>query len=158
MRRAVRAFERYQQMMRVEIVSELLAEDHGREVGCAAVATERVDRPLFHVALEIEHPLHELGIDAFDPDTRHLAVAARREHLGVDERLHRDHVGIESHPHVVIGAEQDGPATVANGDGRRFHPLHDQVEWVGQARRKQHLTLLYQRVELGKQVVHQALS
>ena len=46
-----------------------------------------------------------------------------------------DDVGVEGHPHVIVGAEQDRAPAVADGDGGAFDPLHDQVERVGDARR-----------------------
>ena len=60
------------------------------------------------------------------------AGGARAE---VVERLlaRGDDVGVERHAHVIVGAEQDRALAVADGDGRAFDLLHDQVERVGEA-------------------------
>ena len=84
-------------------------------------------------------------------------AAAGRARAELVERLLAggDDVRVEGHAHVIVGAEQDRALAVADGDGRRFHPLHDQVEGVGEPGRQQRLALLDQRVELGEEVAHQ---
>ena len=68
-----------------------------------------------------------------------------------------DHVRIEGHAHVIVGAEQDGAPAAADGDGRALDPLHHQVEGVGEARFEQGLALIDQRVEFGQEVGHGGL-
>ena len=70
------------------------------------------------------------------------------------ERLlaRRDHVGVEGHSHVIVGAEQDRLAAVADGDGRGNHFFHHQAERVGDAGRQQLLAGFDQRIELGEEV------
>src|SRR5918995_2156434 len=70
------------------------------------------------------------------------------------ERLlaRRDHVRVEGHAHVVVRAEQDRPAAVADGDSRAFDLLHHQVERVGDPARKQAFAKGDQLVELGEEI------
>ena len=71
------------------------------------------------------------------------AAAGRARAEFVERLLARgDDVGVEGHAHVIVGAEQDRALAVADGDGRAFDLLHDQVERVGDAGRRAGLALL----------------
>ena len=74
-----------------------------------------------YLLLEIEHCLDEHRIHALDPDTGDLALAARSEHLGEDERLHRQYVRIDQprgrHDISILGES-----------GRHLHHDHVRVD------------------------------
>src|SRR4051794_217802 len=73
----------------------------------------------------------------------------------VERRLARgNYIGIEGHAHVIIGAKKDRAAAVADGDGRAFDLIHDQIERVGDTTREERLALLDYRIELGEEVAH----
>ena len=63
-----------------------------------------------------------------------------------------DHIGIEGHAHIIVGAQQDRLTPVADRLRRREHLFHDQAERVFVARGKQVRPLLDQRIEFRKQV------
>jgi hypothetical protein len=65
-----------------------------------------------------------------------------------------DHVRVERHAHVVVGAEQDRLAPVAQRDGGREHLLHHEAERIGDSAGEQVGAHLDQRIEFGKQVGH----
>src|SRR5438270_3367318 len=65
-----------------------------------------------------------------------------------------DDFGIEGHPHVVVGAEQDGAAAVADRYGRTFHPFHHEVERIGEAGPEKRVALVDYRIELGEEIGH----
>src|SRR6185295_3999565 len=84
----------------------------------------------------------------------HAAAGRARAEL-VERLVTRGHnLRIEGHAHIIVGTEQDRALAVADGDGRAFDLLHDQVEWVGVTCGEQVLALLDERIELGKQVGH----
>src|SRR3546814_2594565 len=56
--------------------------------------------------------------------------------------------------HIIIGAEQDRFAPVADRDGGREHFFHHQAERVGDAGGEQVGALLDQRIEFGEEVGH----
>ena len=63
-----------------------------------------------------------------------------------------DHVGIEGHAHVIVGAEQYRLAPVADRPGRRENLFHHQIERVFLTAGEQALAQRDDAVELGKQV------
>src|SRR6185369_9099243 len=65
-----------------------------------------------------------------------------------------DHVLVEGHAHIIVGAEQDGALAVADGDGRALDLLHHEVEGVDDSGFEQCLALLDQGIELGEEVGH----
>src|SRR3954449_5376712 len=65
-----------------------------------------------------------------------------------------DHFGIEGHSHVIVGAEQDRAAPVADSDSRAFDLFHNQTEWVGMPAADQFLAQRDDVVEFGEQIGH----
>ncbi|MCW5806483.1 MAG: hypothetical protein KIT31_29230 [Deltaproteobacteria bacterium] len=84
---------------------------HGPRARAGRVAVRRLARD--DVLLEVEHAARAHRVDALDADARQLALAARGEHLGEDERLHRDDVGVDRlrllH-HLAVLGERVRPA------------------------------------------------
>ena len=65
-----------------------------------------------------------------------------------------DDILVKGHAHIVVGAEQDRLAAVADGDGRRQNLFHHQIERVSQASFEQRAALFNQRIEFGEKVGH----
>ena len=63
-----------------------------------------------------------------------------------------DDIIVEGHAHVVVGAEQDRVAPVADRARRREHLLHDEVERILHPGGEKRLAGLDDRVELGQQI------
>ena len=71
----------------------------------------------------------------------------------------RDHVGIEGHAHIIIGAEQDRLLAVHHRHGGRLHLFHHQRKGIALSGGKQRFALLNQRIEFGEKIGHRrALS
>src|SRR5262249_2926637 len=62
----------------------------------------------------------------------------------------RDHVGVEGHSHVVVGAKKDRATAIADGDRGAFDLVNHKVEGVRDSSFEERWALLNQRIELGK--------
>lgn len=84
---------------------------------------------------------------------QHAAAGGARSEIGqrLFARLH--HIGIEGHAHVIIGAEQDRFAPVANGAGGAEHLFHHQIERVFYAAGQQPFAHRNDVIEFGKQIL-----
>ena len=89
---------------------------------------------------------------AFVGPVEHAAAGGAAAEIVERLLARRDHVGIESHPHVVVRAQQDGLAPVAHRHRGRDYPLHHQAERIGLAGGEQRFAHRDQRIELGEQV------
>jgi hypothetical protein len=65
-----------------------------------------------------------------------------------------DDILVEGHAHIIIGAEQDRLAPVADRDSGREHLLHHQAEGIGHAGGEQRRALFDERIEFGEKVGH----
>ena len=65
-----------------------------------------------------------------------------------------DHVRVERHAHIVIGAKQDGLTAIADGDGWRLYLVHHEREGISHAGGEQIFTLLDQRIKFRKKISH----
>ena len=84
----------------------------------------------------VVHPIEVLqrvlaGAVAHIGAVEHPASGRARAELVKRLLARGDHVGIEGHAHVIVGAEQDRPPAVADRHGRALDPLHHQVERIG---------------------------
>ena len=129
----------------------ILAGDGGDHAEIGLIAG-REDHRMVHRVEFLERLLDRAvaGVGAVEDSA---AGGARAELV---ERLlaRRDHVGVEGHAHVIVGAEQDRALAVADRDGRAFDLLHHQVEGVGEAAFEQPLAKRDERIELGEEVGH----
>ena len=129
----------------------VLAGDGGNDAEVGLVAG-REDHGMIH-GVEVLERVFAGAVTGIGPVEDAAAGGAGAE-LVQGLLARRDDVGIEGHPHVIVGAEQDRPLTVADRDGRAFDALHHQVERVGDAGLEQRLALFDHGIELGQEVGH----
>ena len=81
------------------------------------------------------------------------AGGARTE---IVERLlaRRDHIRVEGHAHIVVGAEQDGFLALDDGERGRLHLIHDDGEGIAHAGGEQRFTLRDKGVEFAEEIGH----
>jgi hypothetical protein len=125
---------------------------HGRNNAEVRLIAGRKDHRVVHRVKVLQRLLDGLVADIGAVEDA-ASGGARAE---IVERLlaRCDHIRIERHPHVIVGAQQDGALAVADRDGRAFDLLHHEIERVGHATFEQRFALLDQRVELGEEVTH----
>ena len=83
----------------------------------------------------------------------HPAAGSAAAEIGQRLLARLDHVGIEGHAHVIVGAEQDRVAPVTDRPGGRQDLFHHQVEGVFAALREQSLAQCDDVVEFSEQVL-----
>ncbi len=132
-----------------------LAGDGGDDPEIGLVAGREHHR-MVHV-IELTQRVLALAVTLIGPVEHTAAGGARSE---IVERLLAclDHVGIEGHAHVIICAQQDRVAAVADGSRGGEHPLHDQRERILLTIGEQRLANLDGFVELGEQIALFALE
>jgi hypothetical protein len=122
----------------------------GRDDAEIGLVAGREDHRMVHPVKVLQRLLDRLVADIGAVEDA-AAGGARAELV---ERLLAggDDVGIERHAHIIVGAEQDRLAAVADRAGRREDLFHHQPERILDAGVEQRLALGDQIVELGEQI------
>ena len=138
--------------MAVDVEDDVIAfAGNGRNNPEIGLVAGRKDHGMVH-GIEVHERLLDFLV-ALICAVQHAATGGPRSEIGQCLPACLDHVGIEGHAHVIVGAEQDRVAPVADRTGRRQDLLHHQVERIFLAARQQSFAQGDDVIEFGEQIL-----